>query len=232
MQSRPDPTSAGNTPRPNQERKRPPDEALLFAISHIIRLEALAIMNLTQASPSEIAEMLDETVPVVSHHIRGLFRDGLIEFSGEVKRGRAVEHFYRAIAPPPISSEQYEAMTPAERRAIAAPLVQAIVAELLVALMHGTLQGSREPWLAWRALELDRAGETEVRELAVETEEKLIGIEKRNIDRISTARAQVSMTSRETSPTGTTHVTALLTFERGRQVDQVFEGPRQNDSSQ
>jgi DNA-binding transcriptional ArsR family regulator len=203
--------------KPTGERKRPTDEAVLYATSHKIRIEALSMMNDGKVSPNEIAEFLKEDLSAVSHHIRELFNDGSIESAGTAKRRNAVEHFYRAVVLPKVTSDEYEAMAPPERREIAALIVQAVLAETLAALRLGKMEGDREPWLTWQGIPVDEQGHEEVAELMEETFEKADDIKVRNANRLADATRQAIEEGREPPPLNRTEIVVLMSFERSRE---------------
>jgi DNA-binding transcriptional ArsR family regulator len=198
------------------ESTRDADEAVVYATGHKVRTEALSIMNDGKASPNEIAEFLDMDLSAVSHHIRELFRDGSIESAGTAKRRNATEHFYRAVTLPYISSEEYEVMTPPERRELAGLIVQAIMAETLAALRLGKMEGNREPWLTWQGVPVDGEGEREIDDLMADTYERADDIKVRNANRIADARKRAHEEGRELPPPGKTQIVVLMSYERSR----------------
>jgi transcriptional regulator with XRE-family HTH domain len=74
-----------------------PQEALAKALSHPMRAQALTILVERTASPKEIADELDETLPNVSYHVRVLEELGLVELVEEEAIRGSVAHFYRAV---------------------------------------------------------------------------------------------------------------------------------------
>jgi len=87
--------AGSSRPRPRPEVQ--PQEALAKALSHPLRAEALTILVQRTASPKEIADELDETLPNVSYHVRALEDLGLIELVEEEAIRGSVAHFYRAV---------------------------------------------------------------------------------------------------------------------------------------
>lgn len=204
------------TRMPIERRKRKLDDAVVYATSHKIRIEALSIMNDGRASPVEIAEFLGEDVSAVSHHIRELYGDGSIESAGTAKRRNATEHFYRAVTLPYVTSEEYVEMTPDERQEVAGLIVQAIMAETLAALRLGKMRGAREPWLTWQGVPVDAEGEREVTELMQETYDKADDIKARNAHRIAEARMRAKEEGQNPPPAGRTEIVVLMSYERSR----------------
>lgn len=70
------------------------------ALSNPLRVRiAVALMDRDEASPSELAKDLDESLGNLSYHVRYLYDLGFLELSRMVPRRGALEHFYR-LQPP------------------------------------------------------------------------------------------------------------------------------------
>jgi DNA-binding transcriptional ArsR family regulator len=100
------------------------------ALSHPIRLKALTILNERVASPSEIAQELDESLGVVSYHMRTLERLGCIELVRRAQRRGAVEHYYRAIVRPWIPDEQILELPKSLRRSLSGSTFQYLIEDV------------------------------------------------------------------------------------------------------
>jgi hypothetical protein len=118
---------------------------------------------------------------------------------------------------PYVTSEEYQAMSPAERREIAGLIVQAIMAETLAALRLGKMEGKREPWLTWQGVPIDDEGGVEIAELMEETYEKADDIKARNANRLAEARSKAQEEGTKPLPTGRTEIVVLMSFERSRE---------------
>src|SRR5881397_3051201 len=88
------------------------------ALAQPIRLRALMVLNERVASPSEIAQELDESLGVVSYHIRMLEELGCIELVRTTPRRGAIEHHYRALERPWLTDDQVERIPPSLRRTL------------------------------------------------------------------------------------------------------------------
>jgi DNA-binding transcriptional ArsR family regulator len=191
--------------KPPSERTRPIDEAVLFAVGHRIRVDALAILAEGTHSVNEIAEMLDEDVRLVGNHIRKLFDAGCIEAAGTAQVRNVTEHFYRAVTMPYISDEAYRAMSPKARREIIGLIIQSIMAESMASFQCRKLEKDEDAWLLWDSLDLDAEGR---RELAAELEarySRFLKIKKKS-------EARMAKSGEKGVPT----VVALMGFERSR----------------
>jgi DNA-binding transcriptional ArsR family regulator len=187
------------------KRKRAIDDAVAYAVGHRIRIDALAILNEGKASPSEIAETLDESVSMVGHHIKELFDSGCIEAVGTEQVRGATEHFYRAVTLPYISDEEYRVMPIETRRELVGLIIQAIMAEVLASFRARKLETDEDLWLTWQCLNLDEQGRREVADEQAESYARLLDIQTRNATRLA-----------EAGRTGTTTVVAMMGFERSR----------------
>jgi DNA-binding transcriptional ArsR family regulator len=108
-------------------------QRMLKALSHPIRMRALMILNERVASPSEIAEELDESLGVVAYHMRTLEQLECIELVRRAQRRGAVEHYYRAVTRPWIPDEQQAEMPVSLRRSLSASVFSQLVEDVSAA---------------------------------------------------------------------------------------------------
>jgi DNA-binding transcriptional ArsR family regulator len=102
------------------------DPRYVKAMSHPLRVRILAILMERQASPVELAQVLEGTLGTVSYHVRTLHQLGLIELVGETRVRGAVEHHYRAKARPEITDEAWEKAPPIAKQAAVGSSLQMI----------------------------------------------------------------------------------------------------------
>lgn len=191
--------------KPAGERKRDIDDAIVYAVGHWIRLDALAILNDGEASPSEIAKAIGEDVRLVGNHIRELFESGCIEEAGTAKVRNATEHFYRAVTMPYIDEAEYRVMPMEVRRELCALIIQAIMGEVLASLRARKIEEDDDVRLSWQRLNLDAEGKKEVAAELKATAERLFDIQARNAARLA-----------KSGTTGKTEIVALMGFQRSR----------------
>jgi DNA-binding transcriptional ArsR family regulator len=85
------------------------DLGLLKALGHPLRLQLVTLVTERgEASPIELARMLDQPLSTVSHHVRTLRDLGYLELTRTEPRRGAVEHYYRAATPAFLDDEQGE----------------------------------------------------------------------------------------------------------------------------
>jgi DNA-binding transcriptional ArsR family regulator len=179
------------------------DELVVFVVKHPIRVDALAILNEREASPSEIARQIGEDLKKVGNHVKALYDHGCIERVRTEKKRGAFEHFYRASLRPHIGDDEWAHLSPEARHEISALVFQAVVAEALAAFRTGTFDIRLDRHLSWRAMKLDEEGWAELME---ELKESL-----RRIEEIATRADERLCRSGES---GFPAIAAALGFER------------------
>jgi DNA-binding transcriptional ArsR family regulator len=102
------------------------DPRYVKALAHPMRVRILAILDEREASPVQLAEMLDESLGVVSYHVRTLLNLGLLKLVATHQRRGALEHVYRAVEHPGFSDDAWGELGPvAKQRMLSAMLRQA-----------------------------------------------------------------------------------------------------------
>jgi DNA-binding transcriptional ArsR family regulator len=102
------------------------DTRMVKALSHPIRVGALALLEEQVLSPKELADKLGVALPLASYHVRQLASFGLIELVGTSPRRGTVQHYYRAKAQPRISDAAWAKMpTTVKRKLVEATLRRA-----------------------------------------------------------------------------------------------------------
>jgi DNA-binding transcriptional ArsR family regulator len=112
----------------------PLDEGLIKALAHPLRwriLESLA--DRVEASPVELARLLDQPLATVSHHVRVLRDVGSIQLTRTEQRRGALEHFYRAVMPAFFDDEQWALIPKTLRGALAGQVFRQVFSEAATA---------------------------------------------------------------------------------------------------
>lgn len=175
--------STGSTKRPRPRRTGDGlDERLVKAISHPIRHRVLVLLNERIASPNEIARELGESLGRVSYHVRQLADVGAIELVRTEPRRGAVEHFYRAISRAWFSDADWAKLPGTTRRALFAPNLERIGADVLSAAEGTGFDGDRVH-VSWTLLDLDDEAAQAVSELLEETLERALEIQAESVAR-------------------------------------------------
>src|SRR5829696_6687127 len=143
-------------------RDRPLDPNLAKALSHPLRQRILERLSAGgEASPNQLARVLDEPLGNVAYHVRILDRLGFIELVGTRQIRGALEHHYRALTHPWLDAEQWAQLPAAFRRLALARTLRDIVSDASDA---GVAGGFDHPDTQIRRLsvELDQEGWSEV----------------------------------------------------------------------
>lgn len=160
------------------------EEVLSYAMANRIRFEVLTLLNEGVFAPIEIAEILDEPIGKLSHHIKELANAGSIEVARVEPAGNALKHYYRAVEQPYVSDEEALAMTPQQRQVIAGVTLQSIMAESMSSFWAGTMSDDpRNTVLIWRWINVDREGHREIMDELLESWSRIRGIEARSTAR-------------------------------------------------
>jgi DNA-binding transcriptional ArsR family regulator len=94
------------------------DQRIMKALSHPLRVRMLTLLYQKVASPSELADELDEPLGNVSYHMRFLADLKMVKLVRTEPRRGAVEHYYEALEPPLISEDDWAQLPVALRRSL------------------------------------------------------------------------------------------------------------------
>lgn len=190
-------------PKTKTSQRKRPDKQLIGAVSHPIRLEALRILCYRVASPNEISQELNESVSLVSHHVKVLLEMGCIELVKTEPRRGAVEHFYRAIVPTYMGDESWRELPKSKRREVSQTVLQALIGELVRAVKEDTFDAREDRHLSWAPISVDEEGWKELVERQNELLEDLNEIKTKSAERLAGEAGQrvvVAMMGFETPP--------------------------------
>jgi predicted transcriptional regulator len=138
------------------------EEVIAYALAHKIRVQTLTLLNEGTYTPDQIAQIIEEPLSKVAHHIRELHDGGSIELAKVEKARNADQHFYRAVEMPFYSDDEVWAMTPHQRQVSAGIVLQCMVAEAMSAFWAGKIRDDPRCWLAWRWFNVDEEGRQEI----------------------------------------------------------------------
>src|SRR3954447_770956 len=141
-----------------QKARKSPQEVLLKALSHPIRVKALTILTERIASPKEIAREIDASLGNVSYHVRVLDELGLIEILEEESVRGAVAHFYKAVQRPMIDNPDWEKLAPTVRNAFSGYVIETLLSDAANSLAAGVFDRRDDRHLSRSPLRLDLRG--------------------------------------------------------------------------
>lgn len=113
----------------SQSQEKRLDEQLALVVSSDITIKVLVVLAERAASPKEIAQILGEKTPTVSHHVKKLERLRLVELIEEREVRGAIQHIYRAIMRPIVSEEEWGQLGIEERQRYSIWIVQLILVD-------------------------------------------------------------------------------------------------------
>lgn len=154
-------------------------DRFLKVISHPVRIEILRVLSNRVASPKELARELGESLSNVSYHFKYLRLEDCIEILDTEQRRGAIEHYYRAKAPPLADGESWAQLPKATRAEISAIAIRNLVGEAVRSLNAGTFDAREDRQLEWTSMELDEQGWRELVERQAEwmKEAERIGVD-------------------------------------------------------
>lgn len=165
----------GNAHRPRKRRtKKPerkprtfgtPQEALVKALSHPLRIQALTILTERIAGPKEIAATLGmpEKVSNVSYHVRVLEDLGFVEVVKEEAVRGAVAHYYKAVEREIITSPEWSSLNPRVRNTFSTIVINTLVGDTSRSMKAGLLDRRGDRLFSRVILRLDESGWNKVR---------------------------------------------------------------------
>jgi DNA-binding transcriptional ArsR family regulator len=134
------------------------DEGLMKALAHPLRWRILEMVSERgEASPVELARALDQPLATISHHVRVLRESRSLELTRTEQRRGALEHYYRALAPPFFDDEQWQRTPIVLRRGVAGQIFRRIVTEAAAAGSAGAFDAPHAH-VDRMVLELDAEG--------------------------------------------------------------------------
>jgi DNA-binding transcriptional ArsR family regulator len=160
------------------------DTGVVKAIGHPLRMKLLARLNETVASPVELARELDESVQLVSYHVRILRDLGFVELVSTTPRRGAIEHHYRAVRRPVFSDSDWAQMPTNARSALAGEMLQSMFQHAAGALESGEFDSRSDTHGSYTDLVLDEEGWNELNGRLVELVEGAMDLQAEAATRI------------------------------------------------
>src|SRR3954451_17338475 len=179
-----------------------PQEVLVKALNHPVRVKALTILTERTASPKEIAGEIDTPLSNVSYHVRVLDELGLVEIREEESVRGSVAHFYRAVERPLIHNPDWEKLSPRVRSAFSGYVIETLMSDAAKSLEFGLFDQREDRHLTRTPLWLDERGWRKVTAIQIKA---LDGILKEQ----AAAAARLNKSGKE----GIHAIAGLLCFE-------------------
>jgi DNA-binding transcriptional ArsR family regulator len=134
------------------------DSNIVKALSHPLRLRILTRLNEGVASPNEMSKEFEESLPLVSYHVRILRELDCIELVRTTPRRGAIEHHYRALTRPFLEDDDWAQLPPSARKAVSNTILSKMVGDVRLAVAAGTFDERPERHLSYAPLMLDEEG--------------------------------------------------------------------------
>jgi DNA-binding transcriptional ArsR family regulator len=142
----------------SREPGRSPQEVLVKALNHPVRVKALTILSDRIASPKEISEETEVGLSNVSYHVRVLEELGLIEIVEEESVRGSVAHFYKALERPLIHNPDWEKLDPKVKNAFSGYVIDTLMSDAARSLEAGVFDRRDDRHLTRTPLILDERG--------------------------------------------------------------------------
>jgi DNA-binding transcriptional ArsR family regulator len=131
---------------------------IVKALSHPLRMRILTRLNEGVASPNEMAKEFDESLPLVSYHVRILRELDCIELVRTTPRRGAIEHHYRALTRPFLDDDDWAQLPPSARKAVSNTVLSKALSDVRNAVAAGTFDDRADRHLSYTSLVLDEEG--------------------------------------------------------------------------
>jgi DNA-binding transcriptional ArsR family regulator len=193
------------------------DEQLALVISSDHTVKVLTVLFEREASPKEIAVRLGLKVPTVSHHVKKLLRMGVIELVAEREVRGAIQHVYRAVLRPLVSTEEWGKLDVGVRQQFSVWIVQLILADTAKSFAAQLFDARTNNHLSRTPLVLDEEGVDKVAEIQNRALSEIIQVEATSAGRMV-----------HSGEAGLNLISAMMCFE----LPEPSEGPGRGEDDE
>ncbi|HET6506034.1 MAG TPA: helix-turn-helix domain-containing protein [Baekduia sp.] len=144
--------------RRDQKDQHELESNIVKALSHPLRMRILTRLNEGVASPNEMAKEFEESLPLVSYHVRILRELDCIELVRTTPRRGAIEHHYRALTRPFLNDDDWAQLPPSARKAVSNTVLSKALGDVRNAVAAGTFDDRSDRHLSYTSLALDEEG--------------------------------------------------------------------------
>jgi DNA-binding transcriptional ArsR family regulator len=131
---------------------------IVKALSHPLRMRILGRLNQGVASPNEMAKEFDESLPLISYHVRILRELECIELVRTTPRRGAIEHHYRALTRAFLDEHDWAQMPASARKAVSTTGLNKALEDVRQAIDADTFDERTDRHQSWSVLLLDEEG--------------------------------------------------------------------------
>jgi hypothetical protein len=140
-------------------------EELALVISSETTVKTLVYLVERAGSPKDVGLALGIPTPNASHHVKKLERLRIVELIEEKEVGGAIQHIYRAVVRPIMSTEKWEKLGLVERHRYSIWIVRMILADAAVSFDANLFDAHSNRHLSRMPMVVDEAGFNEVAEI-------------------------------------------------------------------
>lgn len=153
------------------------DPRLAAAAAHPTRVHLLAILDVRNASPRELADELDLPLNHVSYHVKVLQELDCIELVDQKPRlGRVIEHFYRATRMPLFDQETWEQLDMKEKWGVVMPIMRLASEDINDSFAAGVFLDPDDNHISRTPLVVDADGWEEVKGILADALDRLFDV--------------------------------------------------------
>lgn len=167
-----------------------PQEVLVKALNHPVRVKALTILTEKIASPKEIAAQIDAPLSNVSYHVRVLDELGLVEIVEEESVRGSVAHFYTAVERPLIDNPDWEKLSPKVRSAFSGYVIETLMSDAAASLAAGVFDRREDRHLSRTSLVLDERAWRRVSEIQAKALGQILKEQAAAAERLEKSKAE------------------------------------------
>lgn len=188
-------------------------EELALVISSETTVKTLVYLVERAGSPKDIGLALGIPTPNASHHVKKLERLRIIELIEEREVGGTIQHIYRAVVRPIVSTEEWGKLGLAERQRYSIWIVRMILADAAKSFSANLFDARYNRHLSRTPMVVDAEGLNEVAE-----------IQNRALNEIIAAEAASTERRAKSGDPGMDLIAAMMCFELPEPSDGLKRG--------
>jgi DNA-binding transcriptional ArsR family regulator len=154
------------------------------ALSHPLRYRILMALGEITASPTELAELLEEDFQKVCEQVRILKKAGFIEVVDTDSRHGGTQFFYRATVRPLLDAEEWAQLPRVAREGVTVAIFRRVVNDGIAAIESGDFDAHPHRALLQKPMVVDEQGFREADEAALRHLAELTEIQSRSAARL------------------------------------------------
>jgi DNA-binding transcriptional ArsR family regulator len=170
-----------------------PDQRLIKAMAHPLRVRIYRILCERVASPVQMADLIEQPLPNVAYHTGVLLEYDCIQLVETQPRRGAVEHFYRVNLEAAIGSTRWQELPEILREDVTAVSLTSFIERATAALEAGAFQGRKSSAFSWQPMLVDEDGWREILRIVKEGQERIRQVGEESAKRIGDSRQGVSI---------------------------------------